>query len=104
MDTIENNRENSLQLFRCGIAESNDDVWEVLINMPKWKKKPKSAIELTCRKLGKYKAEFQRELIERAISGNYQGVIFSSTESEYQKWLKNESTKDTKLDRLSRFI
>jgi hypothetical protein len=70
--------------------------------MPKWKKKPKSAIDLSIKKLSFFDAEFQKELIERAIAGNYQGVVFSNTLKEYENYKKN--VRVSKISRFERII
>ena len=64
--------------------------WKILISMPKWKKKPDSSIEQSLNKLKKYNVFYAIELIENAISGNYQGVCFADTESKYKDWLKSK--------------
>lgn len=69
-------------------------VWKELILMPKWKKKPQSAIDKSLAQLLKFDEQFAIELIEKAIAGNYQGVVFSNTEDEYLKW-KNKNNGQT---------
>ena len=65
-------------------------------------KKPKSAIDLSIKKLSFFDAEFQKELIERAIAGNYQGVVFSNTLKEYENYKKN--VRISKISRFERII
>ncbi len=65
-------------------------VWNGLIETPKWKKKIEHALQISLDKLGKYEEPFAIELIERAISGNYQGVVFPDTDEAYQKWKKRK--------------
>ncbi len=62
-------------------------IWEVLLGMPKWKKKPLSAITLACNKLKRFEIDFAASLVENAIIGNYQGVVFADTEQRYSNWL-----------------
>lgn len=62
--------------------------------MPKWKKKPPSAIQKSLTQLERFEEKFAIELIEKTIAGNYQGVVFSNTDSEYLKW-KNQSNGQT---------
>jgi len=99
MHTIENNQ---AEWIRCGIAAENQEIWQELLSMPKWKKKPKSAIDLSIKKLSFFDAEFQKELIERAIAGNYQGVVFSNTLKEYENYKKN--VRISKISRFERII
>ena len=64
------------------------ETWKVLAEMPKWKKKIEHSLQISLDKLGKYDEAFAIELMERAISGNYQGVVFPDTDEAYQKWKK----------------
>jgi len=61
--------------------------WKILVEMPKWKKKIPHSLQLALKSLSKYQEEFAIELIEKAIEGNWQGVTFTNTPDEYQKWL-----------------
>lgn len=99
MHTIKNNQ---TEWIRCGIAPENEEIWQELLNMPKWKKKPKSAIDLSIKKLSFFDSGFQKELIERAIAGNYQGVVFSNTLKEYENYKKN--VRISKISRFERII
>lgn len=62
------------------------ELWVRLLNMPKWIKKPLSAIELACMKLKRYDVDFAATLVENAIIGNYQGVVFADTDMRYETW------------------
>ena len=62
--------------------------WETLRQQPKWKKKTDNAYQLSLNKLGRYEEEFAIELINTAIERNYQGVVFPSTDEEYETWKK----------------
>ena len=61
-------------------------LWNELVKMPKWKKKPFSAMQLTLNKLSEFDEDFVIELIENAITGNYQGIIFSNTKEKYEQF------------------
>ena len=61
-------------------------LWNELVKMPKWRKKPFSALQLTLHKLSEYDEDFVIELIENAITGNYQGIIFSNTKEKYEQF------------------
>jgi len=52
-------------------------LWVLLLKMPKWAKKPLSAIEMSCTRLKRFDVDFAASLVEQAIEGNYQGVVFS---------------------------
>lgn len=61
--------------------------WTKLLSMPKWRKKPEESIIQTFERLKKYEEEFVLDLLESAISGNWQGVIFPETDMKYAQWL-----------------
>lgn len=61
-------------------------LWNELVKMPKWRKKPFSALQLTLHKLSEFEEDFVIELIENAITGNYQGIIFSDTKEKYEQF------------------
>ena len=65
------------------------DTWNELIRQPKWRNKPKSALKLALKQLSKYGADFAILLMENAITGNYQGVVFPDTPLRYKQWLLN---------------
>jgi hypothetical protein len=62
------------------------ELWLKLLSMPKWRRKPISAIELAVNKLKRYDMDFAAELVENAIIGNYQGVVFADTQRKYEIW------------------
>ena len=61
-------------------------LWNELVKMPKWRKKPFSAMQLTLNKLSEFDEDFVIELIENAITGNYQGIIFNNTKEKYEQF------------------
>lgn len=65
--------------------------WEILKKQPKWKKKTKSALQMSLNKLGKYPEEFAILLMENAIAGDWQGVVFTWTPDEFRKWQSRKS-------------
>lgn len=71
-------------------SEEFHNAWQMLVGMPKWKKKVNHALQIALKNLGKYDEEFAIELIEKAIEGNYQGVTFPSTPSDYERWKKQK--------------
>ena len=68
-------------------SEAFMNAWNTLVNEPKWRGKTVHAYQLSLNKLGKYEEAFAIELIMTAIERNYQGVVFSNTDSIYQEWL-----------------
>lgn len=65
--------------------------WEILRKQPKWKKKTKSALQMSLNKLGKYPEEFAILLMENAIAGGWQGVVFTWTPDDFRKWEASRS-------------
>jgi len=63
------------------------ELWEKLIKMPKWKNKLSVSLQMSLDKLEKYDEGFSKELIKRAIEGNYQGVVFTDTDEQYRKFI-----------------
>lgn len=76
------------------------ELWVRLLKMPKWVKKPVSAIELACIKLKRYDIDFAASLVENAIIGNYQGIVFADTDQRYETWkYKNNQSNGTATNR-----
>jgi len=74
----------------------------ILAENKKWYDKPETAIRMAVKKLSEFREDFQIELIERAISGNYQGIVFSNSKEEQEKFYATR--KDTKHERLARLV
>lgn len=71
------------------IPQENIDLLKELFITPKWIKKPDTALKLSVEKLSKFCQEFQKELIESAISGNYQGLVFPNSKRQEEIFLKS---------------
>lgn len=70
--------------------------WKILVDTPKWKKKKPSAIQMSLMQLSEFNEEFSISLIESAISGDYQGLVFSDTKDKFNKFInKNNGTTST---------
>ena len=61
-------------------------LWDTLKNTKKWRKKENGSLQMSLNKLGKFDEDFAIELIESAIEGEYQGVVFQNTNIAYKKW------------------
>lgn len=72
------------------------ELWISLLKMPKWNKKPLSAIQMACTRLKRYDVRFACTLVENAIEGNYQGVVFSDTNIKYENWKRQNLTNESK--------
>lgn len=66
--------------------------WEKLTSLPKWRKKPLSALQESLNILSRYEEEFAIELISKALSGNWQGVVFANTDEDYLKWRNSKKS------------
>lgn len=69
------------------------DTWNELRTQPKWKRKTKSALQKSLDALGRYDEQFSIELMNQAIAGGYQGVVFPGTEERYRQSQKVSSIK-----------
>jgi len=67
------------------------DLWQTLLQMPKWKKKPLSAIEMSCKRLKRFDEVFASHLVENAIEGNYQGVVFSDSQIKFEQYQRSKN-------------
>jgi hypothetical protein len=67
------------------------NLWVVLLSGPKWKKKPITAIQMACKRLQRFDVDFASTLVEAAIEGNYQGVVFPDSEIKYEQYKKNKN-------------
>lgn len=65
--------------------------WELLKAQPKWKKKSKSALQMSLKKLSKYPEEYAIHLMELSIANGWQGVVFTWTPDEFRKWQAQKS-------------
>jgi predicted transcriptional regulator len=72
-------------------SEQFSEKWEVLKGLQKWKKKPPESLREALCQLAKYPEEFAIELVELAISGNYQAVTYPNTAQKFEDW-KRKST------------
>ncbi len=68
--------------------------WNELRQQPKWKSKTARALQMSLNQLSKYDVRFAVDLMENAIAGNYQGVVFDNTPEKYDRWLKNIANTD----------
>jgi hypothetical protein len=65
------------------------ELWQTLLKMSKWKKKPLSAIEMACKRLKRFDECFASQLVENAIEGNYQGVVFTDSQMKFEQYKRN---------------
>ena len=71
------------------------ETWNILKNEKKWKNKSQAALQTSLKQLSAFDEDFAIELMERAILGNYQGIVYSNTKAEYQKLKSNLNGKST---------
>ena len=71
--------------------------WKVLVNTKKWKTKEASALQTALKQLSKFDVIFACELVQCAIAGNWQGVVFSDTEDRYKKWQQSKQAGTGKI-------
>ena len=63
--------------------------WNELRTQPKWRKKTTTALQKSLDQLAKYDVRFAVLLMENAIAGNYQGVVFEDTPDRFHRWLQS---------------
>lgn len=64
--------------------------WDQLLTTPKWKKKLHPTLQLALNKLKDFEEDFVIELIDQAIIGEWQGLVFPDTKSKYENWLRQK--------------
>lgn len=62
--------------------------WNELRQQPKWRKKTTTALQKSLNQLGQFHSKFAVFLMNNAIAGDYQGVVFEETPVKYQRWLQ----------------
>lgn len=75
----------------CQFGNDFKKVWLEVLQESKWRKKSQSAINKSLKLLMKYDDVFAIALVEKSISGNYQGVVYDDTDSKYSKYLKEKN-------------
>lgn len=60
--------------------------WQQLAQCPKWVKRSPKLLQLALGQLARFEEDFAVLLIESAITGNWQGIIFPDTPLRYEKW------------------
>ena len=71
--------------------------FKTLFLSKKWIKKELSTLESTIKKSKEYESKFMIQLVDKAIIGEHQGLFFSSTDKEYQDYLKVKNTKASEI-------
>lgn len=67
------------------------NAWIELLQMPKWRKKPQTAVNLSLRKIMGYEEDFALLCVEKAIANDYQGIVYDSTQDDYSKYLNKKN-------------
>lgn len=82
--------------------------WNTLMENPKWKKKKPTAVQMSLMQLSEFNEEFSIILIETAIAGDYQGLVFADTKEKFNKFKNNNNgtsnnSADTPSDATKKF-
>ena len=72
--------------------------WNELMTLPKWKKKPPSAIQKSLDNIAKYDEEFAVKQINDAHAGDWQGLTFQDTDEKFLKWKKQQNGQTIKTN------
>jgi hypothetical protein len=78
----------SFENTNCQFGTEFKKNWLQLIGTKKWIKKQQSAVDMSLKKLMEFEESFAIALVENAIAGEYQGVVFPDTEAQYEKYNK----------------
>jgi len=88
---MENENEDVIESIKDPVLKSK---FKQLFKTPKWTKKKRSALEAAVKKSENYETGFMIDLIDKAIIGEYQGLFFSNTDQDYQKYLKSSGVSE----------
>ena len=91
--TVDEKAEYAWVVVDCPFSDKFKHKWIQLCNQPKWGKKNETSFILALQKLMNYEEEFSISLIDSAIMGGWQGVVFPETNHSYEKWKENKSKK-----------
>lgn len=75
------------------------EVWKLLRQTPRWKKKADYALQLSLDKLGRFEEDFAVEQMERAVECGWVGVVFPNTGDKYREWLNIKHGNNRKLSK-----
>lgn len=75
----------------CDFGNEFKKVWLEVLQESKWRKKSQSAINKSLKLLMKYDEIFAIALVEKSISGGYQGVVYDDTDIKYNNYLKEKN-------------
>lgn len=75
------------------LSERFVSLWNELTQTPKWRRKTEATLQMALNKLKDFDEEFAIGLIEQAIIGEWQGLVYPDTQSKYENWLKQRSNK-----------
>lgn len=70
------------------------ETWNELRATSKWRNKTNRALKMALTQLSKYDVRFSIELMQSAIAGSYQGVVFSDTPTRYEQWRKTHPQRE----------
>jgi hypothetical protein len=78
----------SFENVKCSFTSEFKKAWFDLIQQDNWKKKSQAAYDYNLKRLMKFDEAFSIALVEAAIGGEYKGVVFPNTLTDYKKYLK----------------
>jgi len=77
--------------------------WNILMQQPKWIKKPNSALQLSLDKISKYDEAFAIMQIEAAIEKQWAGLVYPNTDEKYREWQQGGTTPTAKSSKLDQY-
>lgn len=84
-------------------SEAFMSAWDILMQQPKWIKKPNSALQLSLDKISKYNEAFAIMQIEAAIEKQWAGLVYPSTDEKYREWQQGGATPTAKSSKLDQY-
>lgn len=84
-------------------SDSFIKLWNSLLKTPKWKEKPTNILQANLDKLKQYDESFAIQLMEQTLLGNWQGLVFRDTDTQYQRW-KVEQMNETNQSRRAEIV
>jgi len=91
------------EIFFPFTSEAFMSAWNILMQQPKWIKKPNSALQLSLDKISKYDEAFAIMQIEAAIEKQWAGLVYPNTDEKYREWQQGGTTPTAKSSKLDQY-
>lgn len=75
--------------LKCPFNEETKKKWLELCDLKRWRKKEVKTLQSSLKKLMEFDEVFACDLMDFAIAGGYQGVVFPDTKRKYEAWKRS---------------